>query len=118
MKLFVPVVGSELKLLKGLKLGCTGIISATCNVTSYLARKVYEDFKRNKDQTQNEKLCKIRKVFDKYDLISGVHSFLSDLDPACKNILPPLTLLNAVEKNQMLSDLQELEFSVNKLKIT
>ena len=33
--------GSENKLLKGLQLGCDGIITATCNITSTLARKVY-----------------------------------------------------------------------------
>ena len=33
--------GSEVKLLKGLKLGCSGIITATCNVTAPLARKKF-----------------------------------------------------------------------------
>ena len=36
--------GSELKLLKGLQLGCSGIITATCNATAELSRKVYDDF--------------------------------------------------------------------------
>ena len=33
--------GSELKLLKGLELGCSGIITATCNVTAELSRKLF-----------------------------------------------------------------------------
>ena len=37
---FSILPGSESKLLNGLKLGCSGIITATCNVTSGLARKV------------------------------------------------------------------------------
>ena len=41
---FLIFPGSELKLLKGLKLGNSGIISAICNVTASLARKVYDDF--------------------------------------------------------------------------
>jgi 4-hydroxy-tetrahydrodipicolinate synthase len=41
---FSVMPGSESKLLKGLNLGCSGIITATCNVTSALARKVYDDF--------------------------------------------------------------------------
>ena len=49
--------GSETKLLKGLELGCNGIISAVCNVTAPLARKVYDDFMNKKPQTANEKLC-------------------------------------------------------------
>ena len=31
--------GSESKLLKGLELGCSGIITATCNVTAQLIKK-------------------------------------------------------------------------------
>ncbi len=38
---FSILPGSEGKLLKGLKLGCDGIITATCNVTASLSRKVY-----------------------------------------------------------------------------
>ena len=37
---FLVFPGSETKLLKGLELGCNGIISAVCNVTAPLARKI------------------------------------------------------------------------------
>jgi len=47
---FLIFPGSEVKLLKGLELGNSGIISAVCNVTASLARKVYEDF-HNKKKT-------------------------------------------------------------------
>ena len=47
--------GSELKLLKGLQLGCSGIITATCNVTAELSRKVYDDFFSGKEQLYNQK---------------------------------------------------------------
>ena len=77
---FSVMPGSESKLLKGLELGCSGIISATCNVTAPLARKVYDDFEQGKKQTSNEKLCSVRKVFDKYNLISGLHSFMAQKD--------------------------------------
>ena len=74
-------LGSEEKLFEGLKIGCNGIISATCNVTSILARKVYDDFKNNIDQSKNEKLCNVRKVFEKFNLISSLHSYMSIYDP-------------------------------------
>jgi len=50
---FSVMPGSELKLLKGLELGCDGIITATCNVTANLSRKVYDDF--NEKKTANSK---------------------------------------------------------------
>ena len=106
--------GSELKLLKGLEIGCSGIISATCNVTAALARKVYDDFFAKKNQTQNEQLCKVRKTFDKFNLISGLHSFLAQRDKKYENILPPLDLLNLNDKKRLIEDLNKLNFNLKK----
>ena len=74
---FSIFVGSEEKLLDSLNLGCQGAITATCNVTSSLARKVFEDFHQEKIQTVNKKLCDVRKVFEKYNLISALHSYMA-----------------------------------------
>ncbi len=114
---FSILPGSEIKLLKGLELGCSGIITATCNVTANLSRKVYDDFKNNKDQKYNEKLCNVRAAFDKYNLISGIHSFLSDSDNCFKNILPPLSLLDLKEKEILFEELNKLDFNSKFLKV-
>ena len=114
---FSILPGSELKLLKGLELGCSGIITATCNVTANLSRKVYDDFKNKKDQKYNEKLCNVRAVFDKYNLISGMHSFLSDADNCFNNILPPLSLLDSKEKEKLFEELNKLDFNSKFLKV-
>ena len=107
---FLIFPGSELKLLKGLELGNSGIISAICNVTASLARKVYDDFHNNKKQTLNEKLCAVRKVFDNYNLISALHSFMSIENEKYKRILPPLSLLSEAQQKEMMSKLKELDF--------
>ena len=108
--------GSELKLLKGLELGCSGIITATCNVTASLSRKVYDDFFNEKKQTLNEKLCQVRKIFDQFNLISGLHSFMSDEDNIYQNILPPLSLLSLSEKKKLIGDLNKYDFNLRCLK--
>jgi 4-hydroxy-tetrahydrodipicolinate synthase len=113
---FSVLPGTETKLLKGLELGCDGIITATCNVTSLLARKVYEDFLKKNKQTQNEKLCNVRKVFDQFNLISGIHTFLSHKDPSYENLLPTLGLLNKKDKNKLIEDLNKLNFTIESLK--
>tara|TARA_B100000029_G_scaffold480144_1_gene527869 strand:- start:353 stop:1231 length:879 start_codon:yes stop_codon:yes gene_type:complete len=113
---FSVLPGSELKLLKGLEIGCTGIISATCNVTANLARKVYDDFFLKKQQTDNEKLCNVRKVFDKHNLISGLHSLFIKENKVYENILPPLSLLNDEDKKKLFEDLGKLDFSLKKMK--
>jgi len=114
IKNFSILPGSELKLLKGLELGCTGIITATCNVTASLARKVYEDFFAKKEQTHDEKLCNVRKVFDQFNLISGLHSFLMQDNKIYKNILPPLSLLNSSDNKKLIEDLNKLNFNTEK----
>jgi len=107
---FLIFPGSETKLLKGLELGNSGIISAICNVTATLARKVYDDFYNKKKQTLNEKLCSVRKVFDNYNLISGLHSYMSVENKKFKRILPPLSLLSSVQQKELMLKLRELEF--------
>ena len=98
--------------MKGLELGCSGIITATCNITSELSRRVYDDFFSGNDQTFNKKLCDVRSVFDKYNLISGLHTFYSQKNKIYENILPPLSLLNEVGKKALLENLKNLNFSL------
>ena len=107
---FSILLGSETKLLKGLELGCDGIISAICNVTSSLARRVYDDFQNKKKQSFDEKLCAVRKAFDNYNLISGLHSFMSVEDEKYKRILPPLDLLSSVQQKELMLKLKKIEF--------
>ena len=109
---FSILPGSESKLLKGLKLGCSGIITATCNVTSKLARKVYDDFQENKNQTENEKLCKVRAVFDQYNLISALHTLKGTKEDEFNNILPPISILNKEKKEKLILELNSLNFKI------
>jgi len=109
---FSILPGSEYKLLKGLELGCSGIITATCNVTSELARKVYDDFFDKKEQTVNQKLCDVRNVFEKYNLISGLHTYYSKDDLIYKNVLPPLSILKSTEEKELIDNLEKLNFSI------
>jgi len=107
--------GSELKLLKGLELGCAGVITATCNVTAQLSRKVYEDFLKREKQTVNQQLCDVRLIFEKYNLISGLHSYLSRNDKIFKNLLPPIQLLKDDDQKQLIESLEKLNFSNKKM---
>ena len=108
---FSVLPGSENKLLKGLQLGCDGIITATCNITATLTRKVYDDFIQNKDQSVNEKLCKVRTIFDGYNLISAIHSLMAKIDKSYINILPPLSILNNKECQKLIEDLKKIDFN-------
>ncbi len=110
LKNFSILPGSEIKLLKGLKLGCSGMITATCNVTAELSRQVYDDFFAGKKQLHNDKLCDVRSTFDKYNLISALHTYCAQNEKIYKNILPPLSLLNQNDEKELMNRLRDLEF--------
>ena len=111
---FLIFPGSEAKLLKGLELGRAGCISAVTNVTHSLARQVFDDFEKKKEQTANKKLILIRETFDQYNLISALHSFMSREDDKFKNLLPPLTSLSSEKQKELLTKLEVLKFISNK----
>ena len=55
--------------------------------------------KKNK---QKMKYCvNVRNTFEKFNLISGLHSFMSDEDKIYKNVLPPVSLLSEKDKIQL-----------------
>ncbi len=110
---FSLLPGSESKLLKGLKLGCSGIITATTNATASLAREVYDNFLNKKDLKADQKLCAVRGVFEKFNLVSGLHTFFGQKNSIYKNILPPLRILNNIEENKLIKELEILNFKEN-----
>ena len=69
--------------------------------------------KIKKKQTHNEKLVSVRRVFDEYNLISAVHSYLSIKDEKFKNLLPPLVLLDSKNKTELTTKLNKLKFVIN-----
>ena len=115
LKDFSILPGSETKLVEGLEIGCSGIITATCNVTAELSRRVYDDFISKKTQTENEKLINVRSAFDKYNLISGLHSYCAKENEIFKNVLPPLTLLTKENEKELFENLKNLNFKIKSL---
>ena len=116
IKNFSIFPGSEAKLLKGLELGCSGIITATTNVTGHLAREVFDNFHNNLNVSSNQNLCDVRMSFDKYNLISGLHTLMAQKNSIYENLLPPLKLLDEGEKKDLLSNLEQLNFNMEILK--
>ena len=115
---FSILPGSESKLFKGLQLGCSGIITATCNVTCGLARQVYDDYLNGNKQTVNQKLCDVRNTFEKYNLISGLHTYFSKSKKYYKNVLPPLSILNSKDEKDLIENLEKFNFSLKPSMVT
>ena len=112
---FSMFVGSEKKLLEGLKAGASGCISATTNFSGSLARKVYDDFKNKGSSSENEKLQAIRTAFDETgNLITALHTLKSLENKAYANLLPPLELLSENKKEELIKKLKGLGVLNNK----
>ena len=110
-KNFSMFVGSEKKLLNGLKVGAAGCISATTNITGSLAKKVFDDFHKNGESNDDVKLKALRTVFDDTgNLISALHTLKAIENEAYKNMLPPLEMLDEKKKSEMLKKLKNLNF--------
>ena len=56
----------------------------------------------------------VRKVFDEYNLISALHTYLSIEDNKFKNLLPPLVLLNDEDRKELLKKLNKYKFLYQK----
>ena len=61
-------------------------------------------------------LCDVRNTFEKFNLISGLHSFMSDEDKIYKNVLPPVSILNEKDKLLLTEQLNKLNFTLGSLK--
>ena len=62
-------------------------------------------------------LCNVRNTFEKFNLISGLHSFMSDEDEIYKNVLPPVSLLNEKDKEQLKTELNKISFTMGSLRV-
>ncbi len=114
-KNFSMFVGSEKKLLSGLKQGAAGCISATTNVTGSIAKKVFDDFYKSGNSSDDEKLKAIRTVFDETgNLVSALHTLKSIENIAYANMLPPLEIFSEEKKKEMLNRLKEINFITDK----
>ena len=98
--------------LKGMAMGISDLIPGISGGTIALITGVYDDFISNKKQTENQKLIDVRLVFEKYNLISGLHTYCSQEDKIYNNILPPLKLLNKEEEKDLMQQLKNLNFSI------
>ena len=75
-----------------------------------LSEEMMADIQSVLDKTVNDKLCEVRKAFDKFNLISGLHSFLSLTDKQFLNILPTCSLLSKQDEKTLIDKLKDLDF--------
>ena len=55
-------------------------------------------------------MIQVRELFDKYNLISAVHSYLGAENNLYNNLLPPLELLKEKDLKNLIKELNNLKF--------
>lgn len=90
--------GSEALLRYGLDEGGAGCISATANVTSRLARTVYDG-----DKSAADRMIRTRKALEALPLVPALKRILADAheEPAWRALRPPLTPLTPAMESRL-----------------
>jgi 4-hydroxy-tetrahydrodipicolinate synthase len=105
---FSVLAGSETLLLETLRNGGKGCISATVNVTSRLARQVYDAHASGRDdeaQVLQQRLSELRAAIETYPMIPALKVLMANLtsDEEWRNLRPPLFGLDEEQEKQLLS---------------
>jgi 4-hydroxy-tetrahydrodipicolinate synthase len=105
---FSVFAGTETLLLETLRAGGDGCISATVNVTSRLARRVYDAHEAGKDgeaAALQERLTQLRASIEAYPVIPALKQLMADLteDKQWRNIRPPLSGLDEKTTKDLLA---------------
>jgi 4-hydroxy-tetrahydrodipicolinate synthase len=109
VKNFIVYPGSEKFLYEGLKIGCSGCISATTNV-NIEATKLIDSFNTTDGTEINQRIKTVRDVFEKYPVIAALKATKIKEDNNWSNIRPPLVALSDEQKSNLLKDLKDINF--------
>jgi 4-hydroxy-tetrahydrodipicolinate synthase len=106
---FSVLAGTETLLLETLRNGGKGCISATVNVTSRLARQVYDAHTSARDDEAHalqERLSTLRASIETYPMIPALKAIMTDLtgDEGWRNLRPPLSGLDEEQEKKLLAE--------------
>jgi 4-hydroxy-tetrahydrodipicolinate synthase len=111
---FRVYAGSEIFLMRALRAGGVGCISATANVNPKAIADLAAHWRESNADERQAGLDKVRAVFAKYQMIAGMKTAVAHYskDPDWLRVRPPLMQLSADQQAQLLSELQEINFSM------
>ncbi len=108
--------GIETLLLKGLKIGGVGTITATANVNAAGIRQVYDLWSKGESAGAKQQESEvIRTIIFEYPLAAALkflHAHFRS-DPAWEGVRPPLTTLSTSSKKSLIESLEKVGFSMD-----
>ena len=119
IKLLAPAgfrvyAGSETFLMRTLRAGGVGCISATANVNPKAIADLAANWHASDADQKQADLDKVRAVFAQYQMIAGMKTAVAHFskNPEWLRVRPPLMQLNADQQAKLLGELQKINFSM------
>jgi 4-hydroxy-tetrahydrodipicolinate synthase len=111
---FRVYAGSEVFLMRTLRAGGVGCISATANVNPKAIAEVATHWRESNADEKQANLDKVRSVFAHYQMIAGMKTAVAHFskDPEWLRVRPPLMQLSADQQAKLLSELKAIDFSM------
>ena len=111
---FRVYAGSEIFLMRTLRAGGVGCISATANVNPKAIAELTAHWRESNADERQADLDKLRAIFAQYQMIAGMKTAVAHYskDPEWLRVRPPLMQLTADQQAKLLSELQKANFSM------
>lgn len=111
---FRVYAGSETFLMRTLRAGGVGCISATANVNPKAIADLATHWRESDADQRQDALDQVRSVFAQYQMIAGMKTAVAHYskDAEWLRVRPPLLQLSADQQAKLLSELQKMNFSM------
>jgi 4-hydroxy-tetrahydrodipicolinate synthase len=111
---FDVFAGSETFLLRNMRHGGAGCISATANVHSGPIARLYHTWRAADADAQQARLDVIRGVFQKFPMIPALKGAIAHYgaDPSWTTVRPPLVALTPGQANALVAELDQQRFAM------
>jgi 4-hydroxy-tetrahydrodipicolinate synthase len=111
---FKLYAGTEKLLLRILREGGAGCISATTNATVAMAARLFRNWQSDEADALQEQLTAVRNAFDGHPFTSALKQMFYEWtnDPAWLNMRPPNSPLDAAEWKELSGRLRSLGFTI------
>ncbi|HEX2139041.1 MAG TPA: dihydrodipicolinate synthase family protein [Woeseiaceae bacterium] len=111
---FRVFAGSEAFLLRTLRAGGAGVISATANVHASAIYRLYREWQSPKAESLQQDLNRLREVLQRYPMIAALKAVIAGFgsDPEWERLRPPLLPLSKEQKATLLAELHGLKFKL------
>lgn len=111
---FRVYAGSEVFLMRTLRAGGVGCISATANVNPRAIAELAKHWKEADADQRQQELDQVRSIFAQYQMIAGMKTAVAHYskDAEWLRVRPPLMQLSKEQQEKLLSELEKIHFSM------